>query len=179
VPEPIRDRPDVLVLGVGGTLGEAWMRGLLSGLESAGGIDFRECEYFVGSSAGSIVAATLAAGRRPNAGDRAAREWGEAAPGEAAEPGRLGRALRGAGRFGVAAASPFAPVALAGVAPAGRALRAAALAAAPSTRPARRRTRSPAALPARRTSRGGPSGGPRRRRAGARRSGRPASRGGG
>jgi len=133
VPEPIRDRPDVLVLGVGGTLGEAWMRGLLSGLESAGGIDFRECEYFVGSSAGSIVAATLAAGRRPNAGDRAAREWGEAAPGEAAEPGRLGRALRGAGRFGVAAASPFAPVALAGVAPAGRALRAAALAAAPST----------------------------------------------
>ena len=130
--EPIRDRPDVLVLGVGGTLGEAWLRGVLSGLESASDIDFRDCEYFVGSSAGSIVAATLAAGRRPQAGDRAARAWGEAAPQAAEEPGLLGRAARAAGRLGVAATSPLAPVALAGVAPAGRALRAAALAAGPS-----------------------------------------------
>ena len=37
--------------------------------------DFRDCEYFLGTSAGSIVAATLAAGRRPEAGDRAAQEW--------------------------------------------------------------------------------------------------------
>jgi len=132
-PAPIRDRPDVLVLGVGGTLGEAWMRGLLGGLESASGLDLRDCDHFVGSSAGSIVAATLAAGRRPQAGDRAARAWGEAAPDEDEQPGLLGRAVRGAGRLGVAAASPLAPVALAGVAPAGRALRAAALAAAPST----------------------------------------------
>jgi NTE family protein len=133
MPEPIRERPDVLVLGVGGTLGEAWLRGLLSGLESASEIDFRDCEHFVGSSAGSIVAATLAAGQRPRAGDRAARAWGEAAAGADRAPGPLGRALRGAGRLGVAAASPLAPVALAGVAPAGRALRAAALATAPST----------------------------------------------
>jgi len=131
MPEPINDRPDALVLGVGGTLGEAWMRGLLSGLESAGEIDFRDCEYFVGSSAGSIVAATLAAGRRPRAGDRSGREWADAATAKA--PGLLGRAVRGAGRVGVAAATPLAPVALAGVAPAGRALRAAALAAAPDT----------------------------------------------
>ncbi len=61
-------RPDVLVLGVGGTLGEAWMRGVLSGIESASELDFRRCEHFIGSSAGSIVAATLAAGRRPQAG---------------------------------------------------------------------------------------------------------------
>ena len=64
----IPDRPDVLVLGAGGTLGEAWMRGLLAGLEAAGGPDMRACEYFVGTSAGSIVAATLAAGRPPRRG---------------------------------------------------------------------------------------------------------------
>jgi NTE family protein len=56
--------PDVLVLGGGGALGEAWMTGLLRGLES-GGLDFRACEYFVGTSAGAVVAATLAAGERP------------------------------------------------------------------------------------------------------------------
>ena len=53
--------PDVLVLGAGGAVGEAWMTGLLGGL----GLDFRQCEYFVGTSAGAIVAATLAAGLQP------------------------------------------------------------------------------------------------------------------
>ncbi len=67
--------PDVLVLGVGGTLGEAWMRGVLSGIEAASDVDFRECEYFVGSSAGSIVAATLAAGRRPRRGEARRSRW--------------------------------------------------------------------------------------------------------
>jgi NTE family protein len=119
--------PDVLVLGVGGTLGEAWMRGVLSGMEAAGDLDFRRCRHFVGSSAGSIVAATLAAGRRPEAGDRAARDWGEAAPEPAKAPGVLSRTA-------MAAAGPFAPLALAGVAPAGRAVRAAALAAVPRGR---------------------------------------------
>ena len=128
---PVTALPDVLVLGVGGTLGEAWLRGLLSGLEAASGLDFRRCEYFVGSSAGSIVAATLAAGRRPEAGDRAARAWADAAPEAAEEPGLLGRAARGAGRLGLAAVSPLMPVALAGTAPAGRAVRAAALRAVP------------------------------------------------
>jgi NTE family protein len=131
VPEPVTALPDVLVLGVGGTLGEAWLRGLLSGLEAASGLDFRRCEYFVGSSAGSIVAATLAGGRRPDAGDRAARAWADAAPAPDATPGLLGRAARGAGRLGAAAASPLVPVALAGTAPAGRAVRAAALRAVP------------------------------------------------
>ena len=37
----ITDLPDSLVLGAGGTLGEAWMRGLLSGIESASETDFR------------------------------------------------------------------------------------------------------------------------------------------
>ncbi|MBV9473186.1 MAG: patatin-like phospholipase family protein, partial [Solirubrobacterales bacterium] len=55
-------RPDVLVLGGGGVLGEAWMMGVLAGLEDGSGFDLRACEYFVGTSAGSIVAAHLVAG---------------------------------------------------------------------------------------------------------------------
>jgi len=126
------ERPDVLVLGAGGTLGEAWLRGLLGGIEAEAGLDFRECEYIVGTSAGSIVAATLAAGRRPQAGERAAQEWAEAAgseepPVEAAGGGVLRSAVRGVGRAGVAATTPLAPLALAGAAPAGRWARAAIL----------------------------------------------------
>jgi len=81
VTEPLAHRPDVLVLAAGGTLGEAWMRGLLDGAGSATGIDFRECEYFVGTSAGSIVAAFLASGRAPDSGAqaRAAQDWAKAA----------------------------------------------------------------------------------------------------
>jgi NTE family protein len=119
--------PDTLVLGVGGTLGEAWMRGLLSGT----GLDFGACEYFLGTSAGSIVAATLASGRRLQAGDRAARAWGAAAANEE----RQGL-LRSALRVGSVAASPLAPLALATLTPAGRLARSAALAATP--RPTRR-----------------------------------------
>src|SRR3954468_15807213 len=76
----IRDLPDALVLGAGGSLGEAWLRGVLNGLTDGAGLDFRRCEYLLGTSAGSIVAATLAAGRPPEAGARAAREWADAAP---------------------------------------------------------------------------------------------------
>lgn len=62
------ERPDILVLGGGGRQGDAWMSGLLAGLEDAHGVDFRECDYFVGTSAGAVVATKLAAGwrlRRP------------------------------------------------------------------------------------------------------------------
>jgi len=147
--ERIRDLPDALVLGAGGTLGEAWMRGVLNGLMDAGDVDFRQCEYLVGTSAGSIVAAALAAGKRPDAGERAAREWGQAAlpagdgqpplPGEALEPsdqqrpGRFGALARGAAR---AAATPFAPLAMSATRPAGRLARAAVL----SRTPRRERT---------------------------------------
>ena len=58
-------RPDVLVLAGGGIVGEAWMHGVLAGIEDAGGADFRQVEAYVGTSAGSIVAARLASGRRP------------------------------------------------------------------------------------------------------------------
>jgi NTE family protein len=62
------ERPDVLVLGGGGRQGEAWMTGLLAGLEDAHELDFRECEYFIGTSAGAVVATRLSVGqvlRRP------------------------------------------------------------------------------------------------------------------
>src|SRR5215208_6295255 len=123
MPESLRHRPDVLVLAAGGTLGEAWMRGLLDGAGTAAGVDFRECEYFVGTSAGSIVAAFLAAGRPPDSGaeDRASREWAAAA-GNGSDPLRPGLSaadsaavasrrsrLAGLARLGSAAAAPFAP----------------------------------------------------------------------
>jgi NTE family protein len=138
VSPPLRDLPDALVLGAGGTLGEAWMRGILTGARAAGGADMRRCEYFVGTSAGSIVAAALAAGREPQAGDRAAREWSRAAPGATGEDdagGGLAATLAGVGReaarLGAAAAAPLAPLALIAAAPAGAMARAAALAAGP------------------------------------------------
>jgi NTE family protein len=134
----MRSLPDVLVCGVGGTLGEAWMRGLLDGLSAGSGLDFRRCEQFVGTSAGSIVAASLAGGRAPQAGDAAARAWAAAAPDAPdvveAPPrprGRLGTLAGSAARAGVAALGPLAPAALAGAAPAGAAVRRAALSAVP------------------------------------------------
>jgi NTE family protein len=132
VTEPITELPDSLVLGAGGTVGEAWMRGLLSGLSAASGLDFRDCEYVTGTSAGSIVAATLASGRQLDAGDRAPRGDDEPDP----VVGALGGLARSAFRAGTIAASPLAPLAFAGLAPAGRLARSAALAASP--RPRRR-----------------------------------------
>lgn len=122
--------PDILVCGGGGTLGEAWMRGLLHGLEDGGGLDFRRCEHLVGTSAGSIVAAVLAGGHRPQAGDDAARRWAEAAPdgAPAAPPGGLDLA-------GLLAT----PLVLAGRAPGAGLLRAGALSFGP--RPQRRMDR--------------------------------------
>ena len=143
MPEPLTHRPDVLVLAAGGTLGEAWMRGLLDGAGRATGIDFRDCEYFVGTSAGSIVAAFLAAGREPDSGPeaRAAKEWGSKAgeangaprgiPVGAAADDERGPLASAVGRIGRTAAAPFAPLALAGTAPGGAVARAAALAAVP------------------------------------------------
>src|SRR5215212_2127398 len=141
--ESLTQRPDVLVLAAGGTLGEAWMRGLLDGAGRATGIDFRDCEYFVGTSAGSIVAAFLAAGREPDSGPeaRAAKEWGSKAGGANGAPGGIpvgapedderGPLASAFGRIGMTAAAPFAPLALAGTAPGGAVARAAALAAVP------------------------------------------------
>lgn len=121
--------PDVLVLAGGGVIGEAWMTGVLAGIEDEAGADLRGVESFVGTSAGAIVAARLAAGtplRRPPRGASAAA----AAAAEA--DGRAGL-VRTAARWGWAATSPLAPVATALSTPGGALVRSALLARAPDT----------------------------------------------
>jgi len=116
--------PDVLVLGAGGVVGEAWMTGVLAGIEDGAGADMRDVETFVGTSAGSMVAARLAAGRRPRR-----------PPGPAGEPEAPIDAARGllrtAAGWGWAATAPFASAATALTAPGGAVLRAALLTRAP------------------------------------------------
>jgi NTE family protein len=117
--------PDVLVLAGGGIVGEAWMQGLLAGLEDAAGVDFRETEAFVGTSAGSIVAARLTSGRRPprpRDPDAHVPPTDEAGNGSA-----LTAVAREAARIGWAATAPVASAAVALGAPAGGVLRAALL----------------------------------------------------
>jgi NTE family protein len=123
-------------------LGEAWLRALLAGLEAETGWDLRECEAFVGTSAGSIVAAVLAAGRRPEAArgvaeswERAAAETGGAPRAVQPPPGIVAAAGRRARGAALSVAAPLAPVVATGLEPAGSALRAAVLRRGP--RPAR------------------------------------------
>ncbi|HUZ28204.1 MAG TPA: patatin-like phospholipase family protein [Solirubrobacteraceae bacterium] len=122
------NRPDVLVLGGGGVLGEAWMMGVLSGYEDATGVDLRRCEYFVGTSAGSMVAAHLVAGRSP----RRPKEVPDGRrPASAEAQRRLGgagvRAARRSGDWALATAATFAPLALGLLTPGGALVRAAML----------------------------------------------------
>ena len=91
-PMPRPPLPDVLVLAAGGILGEAWMTGVLAGIEDATGADFRDVESFVGTSAGSIVAARLAAGQRPRR-PRGQQAGGD--PGFIEDAPRLARPLGG------------------------------------------------------------------------------------
>jgi NTE family protein len=107
------DTPDALVLGGGGTLGEAWMWALLAGAERDGGFDARACDAYVGTSAGSIVAALLAAGVAPHA--RLERDGaGDAIAGTPAESEHALAVLLGtAGELALAAIAPLAPLALA------------------------------------------------------------------
>jgi NTE family protein len=53
-----------LVLGGGGPVGIAWESGLIAGLAEAG-IDLSQADFIMGTSAGSLVGALLAAGRSP------------------------------------------------------------------------------------------------------------------
>ena len=120
--------PDVLVLAGGGVIGEAWMTGLLAGIEEEAGADLRDVEAFVGTSAGAIVAARLAAGQPPRRPSR------PAAPAVSeAEPDEARGLLRTAARWGWAATSPLAPVATALSAPGGALVRSALLSRAPDT----------------------------------------------
>ncbi len=51
-----------LVLGGGGVLGGAWLVGALTALQEVHGLDPRDAEFIVGTSAGSVTAALLGAG---------------------------------------------------------------------------------------------------------------------
>jgi NTE family protein len=118
--------PDVLVLGGGGTLGEVWMNAVLAGIEDVTDFDARKCEDYVGTSAGSIVAAALVGGARPDARLGALpeplAEEAEAMGGQM--PGVAIRAFE----TGVAAAvAPVASIALGTMAPGGAAVRRLAL----------------------------------------------------
>jgi NTE family protein len=119
--------PDLLVLGGGGILGEAWMNAVLAGIEEEAGFDARECEGYIGTSAGSIVAAALAGGKRPSErlGSLPEPPTGDY-PGDdpAEEPSLAARALR----TGMAtAAAPVAALALPTIAPGGALVRRLAL----------------------------------------------------
>lgn len=115
--------PDVLVLAGGGVRGEAWMSAVLGGYEAGSGVDLREVPCFVGTSAGSIVAARLAVGRRPRTAARGADggsgERATTAAGMSAGAGLVGGAAGGLPAL-LASALPA-------VAPAGAAVRALAL----------------------------------------------------
>lgn len=114
--------PSVLVLGGGGLLGEAWMTGVLAGYEDAAGADVRRCRRYVGTSAGSIVAASLVAGRSPrrpgsaNAGAIRPAEDPDGTPSPFAGPVRGGRRVPnlfvGAGAVAARAGAPIRALAL-------------------------------------------------------------------
>jgi len=143
--------PDVLVLASGGTLGEAWMSGLLAGIEDSTSHDFRETESYIGTSAGSLVAAALVAGQRPRRprqgpGNLALGSGETATAGDVASEGAsqlagpwLGTrsALQGlareAARLTGLAVTPLAPMALAIGSTGSTALRASLLGRAPGT----------------------------------------------
>ncbi len=124
----MRSRPDILVLGAGGVLGQSWMMGVLAGIEEGTGFDLRRCEHFIGTSAGSIVSAHLAAGHSP---DRPPVTGTELELAAASEPEGFAataiEAARRAGAWALAAGSPLAPAALGLSAPGGALLRAAML----------------------------------------------------
>jgi NTE family protein len=106
------ESPNILVLGAGGIIGEAWLVGMLAGLRDASGFDARECDCFIGTSAGSIVAAGLAAGVDPRTRlNRLPEQPPAPPPGDDADS-LLGTALRLGRGAGAAAAAPFAALAL-------------------------------------------------------------------
>ena len=116
----------MLVLGVGGLVGEAWMTGFLAGMEERTGFDLRGADAYVGTSAGSIVAATLVAGVSPRRPDPL-----EALRTHETPRRRLDAAFRRARRASFEASYPLANLAINVTAPAVAVARAAFLASLP------------------------------------------------
>jgi len=110
----------VLVLGAGGTVGEAWLTGVVAGIEDASGADLRRVEQFVGTSAGAVVAARLSAGQRlerpsPQTGTRRRRRRPDPG-GEREDADLLAQAARA---LTIGTAGALASLLLSGRAPAG------------------------------------------------------------
>jgi NTE family protein len=107
------------------------MHGVLAGIEDAGDADFRNVEAYVGTSAGSIVAARLAAGQRsprPDVIEADASVWSARGKGETVnEAGGLRGLVRGAARVGWAVSEPLTSTAARAATPAGALARAAVL----------------------------------------------------
>jgi NTE family protein len=122
--------PDVLVLGGGGILGEAWMSSVLAGIERAGGFAAATSGAFLGTSAGSIVSAMLAAGVDP--ADRLGNLPEPPPAGDEARDDEDGGAALTSLAHGVA--GPVAALLLNTVAPGGRFVRRTALARVPTGR---------------------------------------------
>ncbi len=121
--------PDVLVLGGGGVLGEAWMNAVLAGIEEATGFDARGCDGYVGTSAGSIVAAALAGGARPSArlGQLPEQPSEEYESTNGGGPRLTGRLVRAGLTAGGSAVAPVAALALSSMPPGGALARRVAL----------------------------------------------------
>jgi NTE family protein len=127
--------PDVLVLGGGGILGEAWMSAVLAGLDEGDGFDSRACSQYIGTSAGSIVAASLAAGVAPGGRLGELPEQPPVSPEEVEQRlGALRQTLGAVVSIGNAAAAPLASLALGSRTGGGALLRRAALRRAPTGR---------------------------------------------
>ncbi len=135
--EAIRDLPDALVLGAGGTLGEAWLRGVLNGLEAGARPRLPRLRVPARDVRG-LDRRRHPGGRQAARGGRSRRArmggGGRAVVRRTTLPPRTrasGALSRGAATAGKAVATPFAPLALATTAPAGRLARAAVLSRAP------------------------------------------------
>jgi NTE family protein len=98
---------------------------MVAGIEDSTGLDLRGCDYFVGTSAGSFVAAHLAAGNRvedPGVVHDSAAEAPDPDP-----PGPMAQAMRSGARVAAAATAPLIPLALRATRAPGAAARAALL----------------------------------------------------
>ncbi len=103
------------------------MHGVLAGIEDAGGADFRQVEAYVGTSAGSIVAARLASGRRSPRPDSAETDVSAWSPDGDVETGGLRGLVRDAARVGWAVSEPLTSAAVRIGTPVGGLARAAVL----------------------------------------------------
>lgn len=100
------------MLGGGGVLGEAWMAAVLAALEEGTGWDPRGCSGFLGTSAGSIVAAWLAAGVKPSARVGRMPDQPPVSQDAEARRGALGEVLEAGRAAGLITAAPLAALGL-------------------------------------------------------------------